>query len=72
MKNLGYNIKFEDGTYLMKGCPRHHRNGTYSLTKTKRQSDARVFKSYIGAEMVAELLSSSIFDLSCLIEPLSV
>lgn len=67
-KKLLYRIKFNDGTYLKKGCPRNSRGVTYSIEKVKDLSEARVFKSYSEAEKAYEILISIVFGEKCEIE----
>lgn len=67
-KKLLYRIKFNDGTYLKKGCPRNSRGVTYSIEKVKDLSKVRVFKSYSEAEKAYEILISIVFGEECEIE----
>lgn len=67
-KRFSYRIRFKDGTWLKKGCPRNHRGITYSMEKVGKPSEARVFKSYSEADKVREILISIVFGEECEIE----
>lgn len=67
-KKFSYRIKFNDGIWLKKGCPRNHRGITYTMEKVSKPSEARVFKSYSEADKVREILISIVFGEECEIE----
>ncbi|MCD8137177.1 MAG: hypothetical protein LUH01_15000 [Parabacteroides gordonii] len=68
MSKEKYIIKFDDGTFLKKGMPKHYRNGTSVIEQVKTISEARIFNDYTTAEEVRAELVSIVFMMKCEIE----
>lgn len=68
MSKEKYIIKFDDGTFLKKGMPKHYRNGTSVIEQVKKISDARIFDDFSKAEDVRAELISIVFMMKCEIE----
>lgn len=68
MSKEKYIIKFDDGTFLKKGMPKHYRNGTSVIEQVKTISDARIFDDFAKAENVRAELISIVFMMKCEIE----
>lgn len=68
MSKEKYIIKFNDGTFLKKGTPKHYPNGTSVIEQVKTMSNARIFDDYAKAENVRAHLISIVFMMKCEIE----